>query len=112
MKGTINMYKTIIAILTMVICFNVNAETIGIKNNNPGNLKKPGGETWMGTLDYDDQGYVIFADVFYGTRALYKNFQTRQRRTPEMSLFNYMRYTYVQHPNGAREAAYIAQQMI
>ena len=111
MKGTIIMYKTIITILTLIITININAETIGIQNNNPGNLKKPGSETWLGTRGYDEQGYVIFEDVFFGTRALYKNFQTRVKRTPEMSLFNYMRYTYVQHPNGAREAAYIAQQM-
>jgi hypothetical protein len=105
------MYKTIIALLTLVITININAETIGIRNNNPGNLTKPTGEVWLGTIGYDEQGYVIFEDVFFGTRALYKNFQTRVRRTPEMSLYKYMRDVYVQSPNGVKEAAYIAKKM-
>ena len=43
----------------------------GIKNNNPGNIKK-GIDTWQGEVGVDDKGFVIFSSMNYGVRACMK----------------------------------------
>ncbi len=37
-------------------------EAKSTRNNNPGNLKKPGTVHWQGTDSYDEQGHAIFHD--------------------------------------------------
>jgi hypothetical protein len=43
--------------------------TVGRRNNNPGNVKKPGPEDWCGTRGYDSQGHAIFDTQENGIRA-------------------------------------------
>lgn len=42
----------------------------GFRNNNPGNLKRPGADTWQGTETYDDKGFAVFKSFLYGVRAM------------------------------------------
>jgi hypothetical protein len=84
--------------------------TLGIRNNNPGNVKKPGNDEWEGTVGYDAQGHAIFVDRAYGVRALYKNFKTRQRNHPEMELLHYLDNVYAEE-NGDKEAMYVADRL-
>lgn len=40
------------------------------RNNNPGNVKNPGGNGWNGTVGYDEIGHAIFQNYIFGTRAM------------------------------------------
>jgi len=42
----------------------------GIRNNNPGNIRKNESFTWQGEIDQDDKGFVVFDDEVNGLRAL------------------------------------------
>lgn len=88
----------------------VERSTIGVVNNNPGNVKKPGADTWLGSVGYDRYGHVIFVDRQHGVRALYKNFLNRARRCPDMTLYTYFSYVYAEE-NGAEEARFVAAEL-
>ena len=99
--------KKIIIVLLTVMSFNMFADTIGVRNNNPGNVKKPGSDTWVGTIGYDQYGHTQFESLDYGVRVLYINFRTRQKNHPEMTLGHYFSKVYAEE-NGMNEAQYIA----
>lgn len=40
----------------------------GIRNNNPGNIKA--GDGWQGSVGQDSGGFIVFADMSWGTRAI------------------------------------------
>lgn len=43
----------------------------GIRNNNPGNIRKSS-DNWQGQTGADSAGYIVFSGPVYGVRALYK----------------------------------------
>jgi hypothetical protein len=100
------MKKTMIFVLFLTVVSGFSA-TVGERNNNPGNVKKPGSDTWLGTIGTDRFGHVVFKDLDHGIRALYRNFKTRQLRSPELSLGDYFSKVYAEE-NGIHEAKYIA----
>lgn len=48
----------------------------GIRNNNPGNLRKSEAFTWQGEIGVDDAGFVIFDSIQNGLRALSRTLRT------------------------------------
>ena len=46
------------------------SEARSTRNNNPGNVKKPGANKWEGTKSYDEVGHAIFKNYIFGTRAM------------------------------------------
>ena len=54
-----------------------NGLPLGIRNFNPGNLRKPSGDPFLGTSGMDS-GYLTFSDPNYGLRALARNLMTYQ----------------------------------
>ena len=102
------MKRIIMLLVVLVMSATSFADTVGERNNNPGNVKKPGNDVWVGTIGYDDRGHVIFKDLDHGVRALYINFRTRVRRCPEMTLGHYFNNVYAE-ANGFNEARKIAQ---
>jgi len=48
-------------------------ETIGIRNNNPGNLRSHNPYKWPGCLGVDSQGHMIFKKPIDGVRAIVIN---------------------------------------
>lgn len=44
---------------------------LGIRNNNPGNIKWSSANNWDGQIGQDASGFVIFSDVTYGLRAMF-----------------------------------------
>lgn len=45
--------------------------TRGIRNNNPGNIRK-GSSKWEGEIGVDDKGFIVFKEMKYGVRACMK----------------------------------------
>jgi len=45
--------------------------TRGVRNNNPGNIRK-GSSTWEGEIGVDDKGFIVFSSMNYGVRACMK----------------------------------------
>ena len=79
--------------------------TLGMKNNNPGNLK--GYEQgWKGSTGKDKYGHVQFASMDDGIRANYKNLVNHARKNPDETLIHYLQSSYAE-ANGAAEARYI-----
>ena len=63
---------------TMITDFRSNAKAPrGFRNNNPGNLKKPGTATWQGTLSYDDKGFAVFSSFLFGVRAMITDLRSK-----------------------------------
>ena len=86
-----------------------NKQTIGMKNNNPGNLKgfKMG---WQGSSGQDKFGHVQFNTLEDGIRANMKNLQNHQKKNPDETLIHYLHTAYAQK-NGANEARFIAKKL-
>lgn len=80
------------------------SQTIGQKNNNPGNLK--GNDKWIGATGHDKFGHVTFDTPEHGARALQRDVQTHQARHPEHTLTDFMN-SYAAE-NGDSEARFIA----
>ena len=55
-------------------------EARSTRNNNPGNVKKPGNTDWQGTKSYDEKGHAIFHDYIWGTRAMITDLRTKIQR--------------------------------
>lgn len=54
-----------------------NAKTLGLRNNNPGNLRPLGRNTmWVGQTG-TNKGFVVFKNISYGIRAIVKNALTQ-----------------------------------
>ncbi len=54
-----------------------------VRNNNPGNVKKPGAVDWKGTVGYDDHRplpHAIFSNYIYGTRAMLVDLRNKIKR--------------------------------
>lgn len=52
--------------------------TLGIKNNNPGNIR-PSGDLWQG-MTGTSAGFLTFVSMIYGVRAAIINFRTWYKR--------------------------------
>ena len=102
--------KTHLLLATLCLSMVASAATLGERNNNPGNLKKPPGDVWKGTTGYDKRGHAVFSSLDYGIRALYINFYNRAKRCPDMTLKHYFSRVYAEK-NGENEARYIADKL-
>jgi len=69
--------------------------TRGIRNNNPGNLRRLGNQLWSGEIPYaesQDTAFSQFKEMKYGVRALQRQIVTNLRRglnTPEKFINSY-----------------------
>jgi hypothetical protein len=54
--------------------------TRGIRNNNPGNIRHSPNFTWLGEINQDDDGFVIFDTMENGVRALARNLYSYQSK--------------------------------
>ena len=52
----------------------------GLRNRNPGNLRKSNKFTWNGEVGVDDKYFCKFSSDFYGIRALAKDLKSKRRR--------------------------------
>jgi hypothetical protein len=63
------------AVLAVVVAvvFKMSRQPLGIRNNNPGNIRRTG-DQWLGAAvrQDDPQGYVVFNHPVYGIRAIAK----------------------------------------
>jgi len=82
------------------------------RNNNPGNLKAPGGDPsfWSGQVGVDPQGFAIFSDIGDGWTALQKDIATQARRNPLQSFYDFFG-TYSPDGNSDSYAQYVAGYM-
>lgn len=55
-------------------CENLSAGNIGLENNNPGNIRYSSSINWQGQVGQKN-GFVDFASMTYGYRAVIKNLQ-------------------------------------
>ena len=62
------------------------------RNNNPGNLRPPGGRTnyWAGQTGVDSGGFAIFDSYESGFAALETNLNAHIARNPNQSLADYI----------------------
>lgn len=44
-------------------------ETRGVRNKNPFNLRHVDGQTWLGEVGHDKDGFCVFDNMFHGIRA-------------------------------------------
>lgn len=56
---------------------NISGYPLGLRNNNPGNLRTSA-DRWLGKIG-DNQGFVVFENIAYGTRALGIDLRTKMR---------------------------------
>lgn len=80
-------------------------KTIGMKNNNPINLKAF--DKWDGMTGKDKQGHAQFKDLDSGIRAAIKNLQNHKTKNPSQSLEKYL--NSFAEKNGKQEAEHIAK---
>ena len=68
---------------------NIPGYPIGLRNNNPGNLRT--GDNWQGMIG-ENQNFVVFENIAWGIRALGKDLTTKINNgydTIELILFRY-----------------------
>lgn len=58
---------------------------VGIRNNNPGNIKWSAANNWDGQIGQDSQGFVIFSSMLYGIRAMFVLLQSYDASISAMS---------------------------
>ncbi|MCU0469279.1 MAG: hypothetical protein MUF58_11805 [Arcicella sp.] len=76
--GVVLVFSSFSSDETMITDYRGNSKAPrGFRNNNPGNLKKPGGDTWQGTINYDDKGFAIFSSFLLGVRAMIIDLRTK-----------------------------------
>lgn len=85
----------------------IRENTLGQKNNNPGNLKAT--EKWQGMTGKDKFGHAQFKTKELGERALIKDLQSHRRKHMNQSLKEFMN-TYAKR-NGPQEAEFIAKHL-
>lgn len=61
-----------------------SGQPLGIRNNNPGNIKWSSANDWVGQTGQDANGFAIFSDPVYGLRAM---FMVLQAYSNEGALF-------------------------
>lgn len=74
--------KFILALLLMSVSLKASvAPTIGIINNNPGNIRDyDGWQEWKGSVGIDPYGHIVFESSFWGLRAIRLNLKAYYRR--------------------------------
>ena len=76
----------IIAILAGVLTLGaggvaVYMQTRGLRNNNPGNIRRIKGVQWQGqAVDQPDPDFISFIDAFHGIRALARTLKTYREK--------------------------------
>ena len=79
---------------------------IGLRNNNPGNVRPlSNGVKWVGQIGVN-KNFVVFSDVSYGIRAMVKNFITQYTRDNENTVRKYIT-AYAPPSDGNNTKAYI-----
>lgn len=81
--------------------------TLGVKNNNPINLKAF--DKWDGMTGKDKQGHAQFKDMDYGVRAAIKNLNNHKAKNPKQTLVSYL--NSFAEANGTEEAKFIAKKL-
>lgn len=52
---------------------------MGLRNNNLWNIKKPGKDRWLGTIDHDGRGHAVYDDPVFSGRAFLRELRADQR---------------------------------
>lgn len=61
---------------------------VGIRNNNPGNLKYNPANAWTGQTGQDSNGFAVFSDPVYGLRAAFRVLQSYSAQMPSYGTFD------------------------